>query len=196
MKNTVAFSLLAALLLVFTWVSASEDISRDLSSGILRLHILANSNSAEDQALKLKVRNRLLSEVKQTQKSLTDAEIQKICENEITDNGYDYTVKIERGRFHFPQKSYENLTLPAGEYNAVRILIGEGSGENWWCVMYPPLCFSESTTGKLDESAAEALKNTVSPESLAMICESDSAVIKPSFKLVELYNTLKAHLTK
>ncbi len=196
MKNTLAFSLLAALLLIFTWVSASENISRDLSSGIVRLHILANSNSAEDQALKLKVRNRLLSEAKKTPGLLTDADIQKICEAEITENGYTYATKIECGHFYFPQKSYENLTLPAGNYNAVRVIIGEGDGENWWCVMYPPLCFSESTNGKLDDKALATLKNTISPESFSMICESDSVVVKPSFKLVELYNSLKASLFK
>lgn len=194
MKNTLAFSLLAALLLIFTWVSASEDVSRDLSSGIVRLHILANSDSAEDQALKLKVRNRLLCEVKETNKQLTDSDIQKICETEIKANGYTYTAKVERGRFYFPQKSYENLTLPAGDYNAVRILIGEGCGQNWWCVMYPPLCFSESTTGKLSEKEMKALKTAVRPETLSMICESDSVTVKPSFKLVELYNKLKSYL--
>ncbi len=194
MKNTLAFSLLAALLLVFTWVSASEDVSQDLSAGIVRLHILANSNSAEDQALKLKVRNRLLHEVRETNEQLTDSDIEKICEAEIKENGYTYTASVERGRFYFPQKSYENLTLPAGDYNAVRILIGEGKGQNWWCVMYPPLCFSENATGKLSEKEMETLKNTISPESLSMICESDSITVKPSFKLVELYNKLKAHL--
>ncbi len=196
MKNTLAFSLLAALLLFFTWVSASEDISQDLSDGIVRLHILANSNTTADQALKLKVRNRLLTEAKKSPKLLTDSEIQKICEAEIKENGYSYTAKIQRGHFYFPQKTYENLTLPAGTYNAVRIIIGEGSGQNWWCVMYPPLCFTESSTGKLDENALASLKNAVSPESFSMICESDTIAIKPSFKLVELWNELKVMFKK
>ncbi len=196
MKNTLAFSLLAALLLIFTWVSASEDISRDLSDGIVRLHILANSDAAEDQVLKLKVRDRLLTEAKKSSKPLTDSEIQKVCEAEIKENGYSYTAKIERGRFYFPQKTYENLTLPAGDYNAVRIVIGEGNGQNWWCVMYPPLCFTESSTGRLDEKALASLKSAVSPESFSMICESDTIAIKPSFKLVELWNELKASFHK
>ncbi|MBR7163393.1 MAG: stage II sporulation protein R [Clostridia bacterium] len=196
MKNTLAFSLLAALLLIFTWVSASEDIGRDLSSGIVRLHILANSDTPEDQALKLKVRNRLLSEAKQTPKLLSDKEITEICQDEIKTNGYTYPVAVSRGRFHFPQKTYDNLTLPAGTYNAVRIIIGEGDGQNWWCVMYPPLCFTGSTNGTLDQDALAVLKESLKPESLSMICESDSITIKPSFKLVELWNELKTHLKK
>ena len=176
MKNTLAFSLLAALLLIFTWVSASEDISRDLSDGIVRLHILANSDTAEDQALKLKVRDRLLTEAKKSSKPLTDSEIQKVCEAEIKENGYSYTAKIERGRFYFPQKNYENLTLPAGDYNAVRIVIGEGNGQNWWCVMYPPLCFTGETTANFDK------------ETVDLITKSGSPQFKIKFKILELLN--------
>lgn len=194
MKHTVAFSLLAALLVTLTWAISSEAISKDLSSGIVRLHILANSDSAEDQNLKLKVRDKLLAESKNKPNLLTDAEIEAICETEIKENGYDYAVTVQRGRFAFPRKTYDNLTLPAGTYNAVRVLIGDGEGQNWWCVMYPPLCFTGSTGGSLDADALNTLQHTISPESYAMVTEGNAITVKPSFKLVELWNELKAHL--
>lgn len=195
MKNKFAFALLAALLLTLTWVFAAEDLSKDLNSGIVRLHILANSDSAEDQALKLRVRDRLLAESGHTPELLTDGDILAFCRDEIKKAGYTYPVSVARGRFYFPQKSYENLTLPAGEYNAVRVIIGAGAGQNWWCVMYPPLCFTGESGGTMDDAALLKLRESVSAETFSMICESDSITIKPSFKLVELWQELKAQLS-
>lgn len=192
MKHITSFSLLVALLLTISWASSSETISKDLSSGIVRLHILANSNSDQDQSLKLKIRDRLLTETKKSPVQLTDDEILAFCKDEIAKNGCSYNVSIERGRFSFPRKSYDNLTLPAGNYNAVRIILGAGGGENWWCVMYPPLCFAGESIGTLDAEALSVLRQSIRPESYAMICESDVITVKPSFKLVELWNELKA----
>lgn len=194
MKHITLFSLLAACILVFTWGASSEAISRDLSGGILRLHILANSNTAEDQALKLKVRDRLLQEAKQSPKLLTDSKLEAVCRDEIAKNGYNYPVSIARGRYYFPHKTYENIALPAGNYNAVRITIGSGEGQNWWCVMYPPLCFTESTAGKAEQDAMSTLEKVLTPESLAMISQSETITVKPSFKLVELWNELKNYI--
>ncbi len=191
MKQTVTFFLLAALLLTACWVVASEAISNDLSQNITRLHIIANSNEPSDQALKLKVRDRLLAETKKTPKRLTDDEITAICRDEIQKNGYNYDAQTERGRFYFPRKAYANLTLPAGTYNALRITIGEGGGANWWCVMYPPLCFAGDSAGAMDDAALSTLRRSISPESFAMICESDVITVRPSFWLVEAWNKLK-----
>lgn len=190
MKNLFAFSLMAALLLTLTWANASQNISQELKENIVRLHIVANSNTPEDQALKLSVRDSLLKEAKNSKNLLTDQEILAVCEHEIKKNGYSYPVAIKRGYFDFPQKSYDNLTLPAGNYNAVRITIGEGKGENWWCVMYPPLCFNAETPGTLGDKEIAMLQESLSPETYELICESDSIVIKPSFKLVELWQQL------
>lgn len=192
-KGLFGFALLAALLLTLTWAFASENLSEEINANIVRLHILANSDTEADQKLKLLVRDRLLQESGRTPELLTDAEIVEICENEIKKNGFAYPVSVERGRFHFPQKSYENVTLPAGMYHAVRIIIGRGEGQNWWCVMYPPLCFTGETRGALSDEALSRLQKSISPECFAMICESDSISIKPSFKLVELWQELKSH---
>lgn len=190
MKKICLFFVLTLLLLSLTWVFAAEEISADLNENIVRLHILANSDSAEDQALKRTVRDKLLSAAKDAPQALTDAEIRRICQEAVCAAGYGYPVRIERGRFDFPRKTYENLTLPAGRYNAVRVIIGEGGGENWWCVMYPPLCFS-GEIGGLPPDAMAQLKNTLHPETLSAICESECITIKPSFKLLELWQTLK-----
>ena len=192
-KKTAIFAFLAAFLLTLTWAFASEDVAKELTSGIVRLHILANSDSEEDQALKLKVRDRILASSAQNPEMLTDSDIISVSQAEILENGYDYTVTIERGYFPFPQKTYQNLTLPAGTYNAVRIIIGEGRGQNWWCMMYPPLCFTGESTGVLEETALDELRRSVSPETFTMICESDTITIKPSFKLVELWQEVKGH---
>ena len=195
MKRIFPFALLAAFLLLTSWAFASESISSDLSSGIVRLHILANSDADFDQELKYKVRDRLLLESRQTPKLLTDPEIQTICEDEVQKNGYHYPVNIPRGRFSFPRKQYKNLSLPAGTYNAVRVEIGDGLGQNWWCVMYPPLCFAGESGGVLDDEMLTSLRQSISPEAYAMICESDTITVKPSFKLVELWNSVKTRLT-
>ncbi|MBQ9915296.1 MAG: stage II sporulation protein R [Clostridia bacterium] len=192
MKHRVAFALLAGLLLTMTWVFAVEDIEQDLSGGIVRLHILANSDSSCDQSLKLKVRDRLLSAAGQNPEHLSDNEILCICRDEIRKNGYDYSVSVERGTFFFPRKSYGNLTLPAGDYRALRICIGDGSGKNWWCVMYPPLCFTGEMATKQSKETLAALQNTVGREGYTMISETETVTIKPSFKLYELWQQVKS----
>lgn len=194
MKHVTLFSLLVACILVFAWGSSSEAISRDLSEGILRLHILANSNTEEDQNLKLKVRDRLLKEAKKSPKLLSDRDIETICLDEIDKNGFNYPVSITRGKFYFPHKTYQNIALPAGNYNAVRITIGSGEGQNWWCVMYPPLCFTQSCAGMAEHDALTTLEKILAPESLALITQSEAITIKPSFKLVELWNELKKRM--
>lgn len=195
MKNIFAFSLIAALLLTISWANASEGVSQELKENIVRLHIIANSNSPEDQSLKLSIRDRLLQEAKNNPSRLTDEEILTICQNEIKKQGYSYPVALQRGFFNFPQKSYDNLTLPAGNYNAVRIVIGAGCGENWWCVMYPPLCFTAETQGKLGDNELTSLQNTLTPETYELICEGERIAIKPSFKLVELWQQARSIFT-
>lgn len=186
MKRISAFLLMTILFLGATWAFSAESISKNLTTGILRLHIIANSNDQADQELKLKVRDRLLEAGRNTINSLSDEAIYDLCVEELRQNGFNYPVKVQRGHFHFPRKSYENLTFPAGTYRAVKIILGEGEGENWWCVMYPPLCFTGEVKGA-DEEALSRLKSCLSRESFTMISESESITIKPTFKLVELW---------
>lgn len=126
----------------------------DLRENVLRMHILANSDSDEDQALKLKVRDALLehsSEIFADCDDVTQAEaqalqsletIQEIAQNVVTENGYDYPVSAELTNMWFDDRTYGDLVMPNGYYDAIRITIGSAEGHNWWCVMYPAMCIS------------------------------------------------------
>ena len=116
----------------------------------IRLHVIANSDSQSDQELKLKVRDKLLESVsgydansKETallRLNEDKAKLEELAKKVVEENGYAYDVKIEIGLENYPRREYEDFSLPAGEYTSVRVIIGEGKGENWWCVLYPPLC--------------------------------------------------------
>ena len=157
MKNKnfqVAVSSLLIGLIFSSYLSLSSFMisSENIRKNVLRLHIKANSDTDFDRQLKLKVRDEILKESSDIFSGASDLEdavkncenakekIQKTAEKTIAENGYNYPVKIEIGRSFFPVKTYENTTLPAGDYTALRITIGEGKGHNWWCVMFPPLC--------------------------------------------------------
>ena len=128
--------------------------SKEISNEVFRLHILANSDSEADQNLKLSVRDEVQKfcyNIYDNAKTKADAEkiisdklddIVAVAQNEVYKNGYDYPVKAEIVNMYFTNRVYDNITLPAGDYDAVRITIGEGKGHNWWCVMFPPICIS------------------------------------------------------
>ena len=127
-----------------------------LEKSVLRLHVIANSDGLEDQNLKLAVKDEIVTLMKQEFTDLEDAEqatqlareaiplIQAVAEAKIKDLGYDYPVQVKVGEYDFPTKSYGNLVFPPGRYQAVRVIIGEGQGKNWWCVLFPPLCLVSS----------------------------------------------------
>ncbi len=189
MKNKLILSVITAAIVTIAWGIVSENTLFDISSGITRLHIVANSNSETDQTLKLKVRDRLLCEdVGKINGDLS--KIKEVCENEITENGFEYSVSADYGTYYFPSRTYENITLPAGDYRAIKVIIGEGKGENWWCVMYPPLCYSGATDGKLSEEKMNLLKNCMDKESFELI-ENSGIKIKPSLKIVELWQKIR-----
>ncbi|MBR2499942.1 MAG: stage II sporulation protein R [Clostridia bacterium] len=191
MKNKFILSIILGLLITFGTIIVSESAIEDISSGIIRLHIIANSNEAIDQNLKLKVRDRILKDFKLCDLEEIDLEqIKEICEDEIKKNGFDYDARVVFGKYYFPTKSYENITLPAGNYNAVRILIGKAEGENWWCVMYPPLCFNTAANGDLDETELNILKQSMKQDNYELI-ENNEIKIKPAFKIVELWQKIK-----
>lgn len=173
-----------------------EAIAEDLSGNIVRLHVIANSNSNFDQEVKLLARDIILKEatalaqtetvtpelVETNKEALQEAVNQMLREKDVA-----YTCQIVTGRFSFPEKTYENITLPRGDYDAVRVILGEGKGENWWCVMYPPLCFTESAAGTASE---ELLGDILSPVTETVISE-EHIKLKPALKAVELWRLLK-----
>lgn len=145
-------------------------------SEILRFHVRANSDSEEDQELKMAVKedvvallNPLLEDCKDVaeSKSIIVKNLQSIYEttiNTITEQGYDYNIKVYVTEEEFPAKTYGDLTFPDGEYQALRIDIGQAKGQNWWCVMYPPLCFIDESTAVVSKEGKETLKETLTPE--------------------------------
>lgn len=203
MIKKICAIVMTLLLLFGAWILFSEAAVSDISSGIVRLHILANSNSQGDQSLKLAVRDRVLQYVKEqnikTEKEYIESHLEEIlavCRDEIKRHGYSYPVRAESGSFYFPAKRYEQIVLPAGNYDAVRIVIGSGKGQNWWCIMYPPLCFTNETKGSLDSEEMKELAEAMNRENFDMIQISDETIeLKPAFLLVEWWQEIK-HMLK
>lgn len=196
------FSLIVFLLFIYVFICAQNyvsAVSSNLSEAVFRLHVIANSDSSEDQALKLKVRDSLLNYMndicsncttKEEAISLADENkknFQQIAEQTISENGYNYPVKINIDNFYFPTKNYGDITLPAGFYDALRVEIGEAKGKNWWCVMFPSLCFIDVSSGIVDDSAKENLEKNLEEESYSIISDKDNSEIKLKFKLIELF---------
>jgi len=175
----------------------SEALQRDVAQNVLRLHVLANSDSETDQALKLSVRDRLLNEsralfihcttpAQSRAVFLQEKErLEKAAKDEIVKNGYTYPVRLSLEKTYFPTRYYDNIALPAGEYEAVRVEIGNAAGQNWWCVMFPPLCFvDESVDTESTMQLADALGNDA-----AVLTPEASADVRVRFKVVDLFQT-------
>ncbi len=194
--------IILSLLFCFIFISISSyahTVSGNLSDNFFRLHILANSDSKVDQNLKLKVRDAIIEYMNlQNFSNFTKSEVMSLVENNlevyrliakkvIADEGFDYPVSVEIGNFHFPTKVYGNISLPAGYYDALRIRIGNAEGQNWWCSLFPPLCFVDISSGVIDENSKDNLKENLSEEEFAIITSSDEK-IKLKFKLLEIFS--------
>ena len=168
-----------------------------LADKVVRLHILANSDSEEDQALKLRVRDRVLERATELLEQTGDRreaadvlqshlpELERIGAEELSDCGYEYDVTAEVANTMFPTKEYDGFTLPAGEYLALRIIIGEGNGHNWWCVVFPPLC----TTAAADVPAS-ALAAGFDEEEVALVTEENEGYVL-KFKAMEWWEAIR-----
>ena len=195
MKKILIF-LVVTVFMFFLLVGYSTSVNSNLSQNIVRLHVLANSDSDEDQALKLKVRDAILehSQNNFTKKDEVATKLdlyKEIAEKVIAENGYDYNVEVEYGNFKFPTKEYNSIRLPAGNYDAVRVKIGDAEGQNWWCVMFPPLCFVDGTTDTA--YAEEKLKSSLDGETYDIItskAKKGSSPFEIKFKIVEFYGKL------
>lgn len=210
-KKILLLSLLLSFIatLVFGVVATaqySDKIQGGISSSVIRFHCLANSNSTEDQALKLAVRDRVLAEIKpMVSKSESKAETVEILRNSIKqmrqaaletikENGKDYDVRVSLENCSFPMKKYGDTVFPAGDYDALRVEIGEANGENFWCVVYPPLCFVDEGCEKLDNGTKEELKNILTQEeySIILAAENDQEIVPEiKFKIVEWWQERK-----
>lgn len=164
--------LMAFLLTMNSARRKDEALAERIAPEILRFHVLANSDSEEDQALKLMLKEFLLNELRphasskeeaQTYLIQNHAQLEAKTEDFIHNLGYSYPAVIHLETCEFPQKTYGDMTFPAGTYDAVRVLIGEGKGQNFWCVLYPSLCYLDSTYAIVPDSSKEQLQ-TLLPE--------------------------------
>ena len=204
-KNLKIVIILVFLFLVYTSVCAvsyAQTISSDISESVFRLHVIANSDCKEDQDLKYIVRNRLLEYMNSICKDCSSKQeaiclveenkdnFEQIAIRTIKEQGYSYSVKIDIGNFEFPTKTYGDISLPAGFYDALKVEIGEAKGKNWWCVMFPPLCFIDVSSGIVPEESKDLIKNELSDEEFALVSNHSSSEIQFKFKLLEIFHYL------
>ncbi|MHB8065663.1 MAG: stage II sporulation protein R [Ruminiclostridium sp.] len=213
-SNIVKVSIAVLLLVVLTaWMVSNtyaEDINAGLSQNLVRLHVVANSDSAADQALKLKVRDTIIEfmknklanskDINETKTIIRDnlKNIEQVSNEVIKKNNSKDSVKVTMGNYDFPTKTYGDIALPAGEYQALRVVIGNGVGANWWCVLFPPLCFVDATHGAIPDSVKKDLKSALSTEEYQLITSADNEEdipIKIKFKVVEFLQGSKIKVT-
>lgn len=194
------FFILLILLILYTFVSAfyySNAVCSDISDSVFRLHVIANSDSPADQNLKYIVRDSIIDYINEISSSATSkeevlqiaksniSEIQSIAINTVRKEGYDYSVNVEVGNFVFPKKTYGDITFPPGFYDALKVEIGEAKGQNWWCVMFPPLCFVDVTSGIVPDESKLKMQENLSQEEYKLISQ-ESTNVKVKFKIVEV----------
>ncbi len=209
MQKKIAY-LLIVLLLASTGGYYIYEQQRTKPTGLIRLHIIANSNTFYDQTLKYQVKDRVVSEMTpvfsqadniEEARRVADANTEKIrsiAEEEIQRRGFDYPVQVVRGDYYFPAKKYtildengiKSLTLPPGRYEAMRVIIGSGEGANWWCVLYPPLCFvnlQQAAPPVILPAASAAQEQSVEKIADSIPKSSQKPHIKYRFRVLELF---------
>lgn len=204
MKRFVTFVIICVLICTGAFIvksyetKAKDQLVNDISGKIIRFHVLANSDSDIDQSLKLKVRDSVLEYISPKIKdcksidesrviiSKYNKEILDICNNVIRRNGYKYDVTAKISKENFPSKTYGSITLPQGEYESYRILIGSAQGRNWWCLMFPPLCFADVTKIDVNENMVEKeMKNVLNDDEYNLINDNSKRKITIKSKILE-----------
>ena len=167
----------------------------EIYDSVLRLHVIANSDTEADQALKLKVRDAVLSESEglfdgcnTREDAITVLEnnkdkLEKAAKRVIEEEGYSYSVSIELGEEEYPTKNYESFCFPAGPYMSLRIIIGEGDGKNWWCVLYPPMCLSAASRQAPEEAFVSVGLNK---DQYGIITETEKPTYRVRFRVLEV----------
>lgn len=202
----IIFSLLVGLMATFIYTEksqANEEISTlqiSIAEKILRFHVIANSNSLEDQELKLKTKEYLaeyIDKLTQNSASLDDTltiingnneSIEKAAKEFIESAGFNYDVKGFVTTAYFPIKTYGDITLPAGDYLAYELIIGEGKGANWWCILYPPLCFVDLSTGIVPEESKTMLQDILDSSEYTLITTGKPEIKEVRFKYLSFLN--------
>ena len=196
MKKTfyLLFTLFLAVMLIGLLPVSGEGAIYD---SVLRLHVIANSDSEEDQTLKMRVRDRIISEVSalvEDCKTFEEAEavlskkenlslLAESARDAVFEAGYDYDVSISLGEEKYPRKSYEALCFPSGKYTSLRVMIGDAVGQNWWCVLFPQLCLGAASPDENEEKFIEA---GFTPDQYKIVTETDAPQYEVKFKILEI----------
>lgn len=198
MKKILILSICVCLLFALLGVMPVHG-EAEIYDGVLRLHVVANSDSEDDQALKLLVRDRVVEltacltgdceDLEQTRGVVTDnlSLIADEAQRVIEENGYAYDVEVRIGKEEYPRKSYASLCFPSGEYLSLQVLIGDSAGQNWWCVLFPPLCLDAATEANEDAFISVGF----TPEQYKVITETDTPKYKARFKLLEVIEEMR-----
>lgn len=203
MKKVLIYALVCSAFLISLCAYAST-IQKDISQNVIRLHIVANSDSEKDQHIKLEIRDEIsnyLYPLLKNSKSINESEaliknslceITDIANNILEKNGISYKATSSLSKKTFPTKTYSNVTLPSGEYKALCINLGKAEGQNWWCVMFPPLCLNSSTVSMPDSSKGY-LKNALNEESYAILSADEKSPLKLvyRFKIFDYISSFK-----
>lgn len=202
MKKYLFFIVAGVISSLYIWtaVLGNDLLQPSIASKILRFHVLANSDSEADQAVKEEVRDAVgvylapllqdAENVEETKQIIEEnmEQIVDVAKDTLTEHGYAYDVKAQIARANFPEKTYGAYTFPKGEYEALQIVIGEGKGQNWWCVLYPNMCFRGSVFEVVEEEAKEALREVLSPWEYADVF--DSREVEVRFKFLDFLNEM------
>ena len=194
--NELEVALLVLLAVCLLTGAAALRRQDDLQQKMIRLHVVANSDSERDQALKLQVRDKVLDFTEQTMRSAESREaanealraslpeIERMAEDTLLESGCADSVEARLEPAEFPLKAYDGFRLPAGEYMALRVLIGEAEGQNWWCCLFPPLCLSAATAKQDNEDAF--IRVGLTKDQYGIITETGKTKYKVRFKILEV----------
>lgn len=201
MKKITKYIITGVLLLMLTttgvWCARQYQLQHQLAEKVLRFHVLANSDTIEDQNLKLEVRDAIGGYMQEKMQNLESKEaceafvaeqipeLEQLAEQVVEKAGFSYEVHAELTECEFPVKTYGAYTFPAGNYDALKVTIGEGGGKNWWCVMYPNMCFENSMYEVVDEKSEEALRAVLDEEEYEAVLNSGNYEVR--FWFLELF---------
>ncbi|MBT9776852.1 stage II sporulation protein R [Clostridium sp. MCC353] len=190
----VSLGLMVFLLAMNGYRQHGEHLASRIAPEIIRFHVRANSDSKKDQELKLQVRDYLLNTIyddlgsSASKEEIKDyilrkkTDLERLSDTFIEAQGFEYKTSIEISNQYFPEKTYGDMTFPNGEYEAVTVAIGSGTGHNWWCVLYPPLCFTDAVYAEVPDTSKNTLKNLLAPEDYSELVRGD---VEVRFKVLE-----------
>lgn len=205
-KNILLLAIFIGTFITIIFTSITKgyayNIQKGISDEVFRLHVLANSDTLDDQALKIAVKNEIIntleselrgSKSKDETRAMLISNFEKIknvAKKVIKKMGYNYDVSVKISYENFPTKEYGDIVLPAGEYEALKVNIGEAKGKNWWCVMFPPLCFVDGSVNIVPKKDKDILENVLTKDEYDIISKSkqkDNISLKIKFKIIELF---------